>query len=122
MESLINESVNLILKKIGSNLFITYMIIFLISLNIYNCIRITNIIYKISNIIKQQTEVNNRISMIKNDRNEFIKSIVIKCIQEHNNISDKNYLTLIEKQNKEIKILRKRIIMINEKLNNNNII
>lgn len=135
MESLINESVNLILKEFFNNFNNFYIILFLL-INFYNCIKIITIIPQISNIIKQQieinkkiliikndretlikqlTEIDNRISMIKNDRETFIKSIVLKCIQEHINISDKNYLILIKKQNNQIRILRKKINAMNNK-------
>ena len=104
MESLINELAELILKKFFINLYNIYIILVTL-INLYNFI-------KIISIIKQETE-------IKKEKEKHIKTIVLNCIEEYINIIDKDNLILIEKQNKQIAILRNGIIKLNEKLNNN---
>ena len=115
MELFISKSMDLILKPIFSN-FSNFYVIFIISINIYNCIKVIKLISEISNIIKQQTEINNKLnklSVLKDNREAFIKTIVLKCLDEKNNEENNS--------DKQINILRKRITKINQKLNNNNI-
>ena len=95
------------LLDIFGEFFYVYIIIFIL-LNLCNYIQVIR-------IIKFQNEINNKIknlSIIKEDREGFIKNIVIKYIDEH--FSNTDYLKLIKKQNKEIKILRKKINNINK--------
>jgi hypothetical protein len=119
MNSLINESTNILVKEILKNIYNIYIVVFIL-VNIYNCIKVMWIISQVSYLIKYQNEINNKIgklSIIKDDREAFIKTIVLKCIDEH--LDEKKYLKVIEKQNKAITILRRIINKINKNIKNN---
>jgi hypothetical protein len=92
MNSLINESTNILVKEILKNIYNIYIVVFIL-VNIYNCIKVMWIISQVSYLIKYQNEINNKIgklSIIKDDREAFIKTIVLKCIDEH--LDEKKYL------------------------------
>ena len=119
MDFLINESANILVKEILKNIYNIYIVVFIL-VNIYNCIKVMWIISQVSYLIKYQNEINNKIgklSIIKDDREAFIKTIVLKCIDEH--LDEKKYLKVIEKQNKAITILRRIINKINKNIKNN---
>jgi hypothetical protein len=110
MQSFISELSNLPITEY----FNIYVIIFVV-INIYNCIKLITVLTQIKNIINQQIEINNKINQLyimKSDREAFIKTIFNKCIERE--MID--LLILIEKQNHEIKIIKRKLNNINNRL------